>query len=345
MGRELLGAIKDAARLLGVKGVARVLAEGEDKLVAVVETEQGSMLLKAGRDVYALQVENEARILRGLGSHPYVPRLYGFIGLGEVKLLLEEYLPYKSLEAVRGWPWSRLASFIYYSLAGLMHLHARRVIHSDIKPSNLVAHPERGMVFIDFGVSVEPCSRGRGGTRGYTCPEAWTGEPLTPSCDLYSMAAVIYYLVSGMRPPAEPRLLSRMILALPLPKLVAEYLSSIAASAEARKRETPLDMMKVIAATSPPLSTPHVVVNGVRYSLLVNRRLSRGVYSFEYIGGRVTVRASGGAVLYHLLGGVEELEEDEEVEAGFGDVLVSAEGGVAAVYAGTPPAWEPPSCG
>ena len=84
------------------------------------------------------------------------------------------------------------------------------VIHRDIKPSNIilnyVENDTTPQVFlIDFGAVANPQVKGGGstvvGTYGYMAPEQLMGNA-TASSDLYSLAIVAVYLLSGV-PPEE----------------------------------------------------------------------------------------------------------------------------------------------
>jgi serine/threonine protein kinase len=84
--------------------------------------------------------------------------------------------------------------------SALDHLHAQGVVHSDIKPSNIVlnVHDQRATL-IDFGVAFDLAServqRGSTGTRGYMAPEQLRGQGCSPASDRYALAAVAQELL------------------------------------------------------------------------------------------------------------------------------------------------------
>jgi serine/threonine-protein kinase len=93
------------------------------------------------------------------------------------------------------------------------HLHAQGIVHSDIKPSNIMlnVHDQRATL-IDFGVAFELESerkqRGSSGTRGYMAPEQLRGKGCGPATDRYALAAVAQELLGFQPAPAtklEPR--------------------------------------------------------------------------------------------------------------------------------------------
>ena len=104
--------------------------------------------------------------------------------------------------------------FILRQLCGALHEAAQQgLVHRDIKPSNIFL-AERGQMYdvvklLDFGL-VRPASFGDGliqtiscklqGSPRFMCPEQARGQK--PDCrgDLYSLAAVAYYLLIGRTP-------------------------------------------------------------------------------------------------------------------------------------------------
>ncbi|MCC5451539.1 bifunctional serine/threonine-protein phosphatase/kinase [Rheinheimera sp. UJ51] len=108
--------------------------------------------------------------------------------------------PHPSLEQVR--------QIVMQVGTGLQALHRAEVVHQDLRPENIMI-TETGLVkIIDLGsaqvaglveqyhIAVE---RGLG-TALYSAPECLLGEEATQSADLYSLAVLCYYLLSGRFP-------------------------------------------------------------------------------------------------------------------------------------------------
>jgi serine/threonine protein kinase len=95
----------------------------------------------------------------------------------------------------------------------LQHAHAQRVVHRDVKPSNILV-PERAATqaevakLTDFGVArvVGGDSLTRTGdvigTAAYMAPEQAQGLKTGPEADLYSLAVVLYEGLTGINPIA-----------------------------------------------------------------------------------------------------------------------------------------------
>ncbi len=124
--------------------------------------------------------------------------------------------------------------------AGLAHAHVHRIIHGDVKPSNVVlvrridddGDEHEHVKLCDFGVvrgMAEGGDTSFTGTPTYMSPEQCLGEPLDPRSDVYGCGALFYELVTGEPPfvtedtqallrPASPRSAASPLAALPRPR-------------------------------------------------------------------------------------------------------------------------------
>lgn len=94
-----------------------------------------------------------------------------------------------------------------YLLQIAEQVHRLGIIHRDIKPSNIIIRPDRRPVLIDFGSAcymADSRAPSQFVSRGYSAPELYSGGISDIRTDVYSMGALLYYMLTGCRlPPAD----------------------------------------------------------------------------------------------------------------------------------------------
>jgi serine/threonine protein kinase len=86
-------------------------------------------------------------------------------------------------------------------------IHARGLIHRDLKPPNVMLREDGSIVLIDFGIAKGAELGGRstaiGVLRGspyYMSPEQAQGLTLDARSDIYSTGVILYEMLSGAKP-------------------------------------------------------------------------------------------------------------------------------------------------
>lgn len=173
-------------------------------------------ILTNHQDSPSLRVETD--ILKNL-HHPSLPQIYDFI--------VQEGEVYTVIDYVEGRDFSQLGCGIgvidpqmmmkwfrdLMEVLEYMHTRQHPIIHSDIKPANIMLRPNGDICLIDFNISLEGNQQGMimGYSDVFASPEqvqlalAYTqGTPLDYTLDartdLYSVAATMYYMMTGILP-------------------------------------------------------------------------------------------------------------------------------------------------
>jgi len=92
--------------------------------------------------------------------------------------------------------------------AALDYAHQRKVIHRDVKPSNVMLTSEDRVMLTDFGLALDVQQGTLGevfGSAHYIAPEqARTSSSAVPQSDLYSLGVILYEMLTGAVPFDDP---------------------------------------------------------------------------------------------------------------------------------------------
>ncbi len=137
-------------------------------------------------------------------AHPAVAQIHGIESWRGRPFLVVEYLAGGTLaDRLRRGPLpAPEALSIAEALAGaLAALHDAGYLHGDIKPSNIGFTAGGSPKLLDFGLAREANGGGVvGGTLRYASPEILSGRPAEEADDVWSLAVVLYEMVSGEHP-------------------------------------------------------------------------------------------------------------------------------------------------
>jgi serine/threonine protein kinase len=149
-------------------------------------------------------LRNEARLLAAV-RHPNLVPVYAWRQSGEDHYLVLQYVSGGSLHGrVKEHgplPWATAARYIADVAEGLLELHARGIVHRDVKPANVLWDPDADEALLtDLGVSARLADvNDVAGTPDYMAPEAFDGR-VSPALDVYGLAATLFRLVAGEVP-------------------------------------------------------------------------------------------------------------------------------------------------
>lgn len=167
-------------------------------------------LHRVAMDQYALDaLRGEFAVLASL-HHPNLATVHDFGYAGDEVAFFTQSL-------VRGVPLNaipiradsaRMVRLLAQLCRALEYLHARGILHRDVKPSNILVDPESDhLTLLDFGIAKAfggNEERVLAGTTGYVPPEAISGAPLDARADLYSVGIALYRLACGRLPFSGP---------------------------------------------------------------------------------------------------------------------------------------------
>ncbi|XP_033899558.3 myosin-IIIb [Acipenser ruthenus] len=172
------------------------------------------------------EIEAEYNILQSLSNHPNVVKFYGMfykaddLSGGQLWLVLELCNGGSVADLITGLlkrgqrlDEAVISYVLYGALLGLQHLHSNRIIHRDVKGSNILLTTEGGVKLVDFGVSAQLTSarlrrNTSVGTPFWMAPEVIACEQQYDSsydarCDVWSLGITAIELGDGEPPLSE----------------------------------------------------------------------------------------------------------------------------------------------
>lgn len=162
------------------------------------------------------QFEREARLLARM-HHPALPRVSDHFSEGEGQFLVMHFIAGDDLAEMstkRGGPFptEEVLTWADQLLDALDYLHTQdpQIIHRDIKPQNLKLTPRGQIILLDFGLAkgqageisrVTTSASIFGYTPNYAPLEQIQGLGTDARSDIYALAATLYHLMTGIKPP------------------------------------------------------------------------------------------------------------------------------------------------
>ncbi len=222
-----------------IAGRFRVISKlGEGGMGAVYKAEQ----LKVNRlcaikilsasfasDPDALARFNREAQMSSAFSHPHAVTIYDFGDDNGLHYLAMEFVEGETLSSVLrregALPLARTLAIARQACAALDAAHRMNIVHRDLKPDNIMlARRDEGdwVKILDFGIAKmagDAPQRGQDltqagfvvGTPLYMSPEQLAGERLDPRSDIYSLAIIIYQMLTGQLPFAGDNMQSVMV--------------------------------------------------------------------------------------------------------------------------------------
>ncbi|XP_063627786.1 serine/threonine-protein kinase D1 [Cydia splendana] len=157
------------------------------------------------------QLKNEVAILQNL-SHPGVVNLERMFETPERIFVVMEKLRGDMLEMILSHEKGRLTErttkyLVAQILVALKHLHAKNIVHCDLKPENVLLSSDGDLPQVklcDFGfariIGEKSFRRSVVGTPAYLAPEVLRNKGYNRSLDMWSVGVIVYVSLSGTFP-------------------------------------------------------------------------------------------------------------------------------------------------
>ncbi|XP_019174739.1 PREDICTED: LRR receptor-like serine/threonine-protein kinase FEI 1 isoform X1 [Ipomoea nil] len=208
---------KDIIRKLESLNEEHIIGSGGFGTVYKLEMDDGNVFalkrIVKINDGFDRFFERELEILGSI-KHRHLVNLRGYCNSPTSKLLIYDFLPGGSLdEALHGrseqLDWDARLTIIMGAAKGLAYLHhdcSPRIIHRDIKSSNILLDGNYEARVSDFGLAKlledeeSHITTIVAGTFGYLAPEYMQSGRATEKTDVYSFGVLVLEILSGKRP-------------------------------------------------------------------------------------------------------------------------------------------------
>lgn len=220
---------------LGGFSIVYLACDGEGTPVAIKEYLPNDLALRTEGGIAPVVTEEhrpaflhgmkcfieEGRALARL-SHPNVVRVLNFFRANDTAYMVMQYERGRTLQEHinkhKGQiPEDFVRKVFTRLLGGLREVHAQKLLHLDIKPSNIYLRTDASPVLIDFGAArqaLHDMPVPTPYTPGYAPPEQYKApDQLGPWSDIYSVGASMYACLAGTAPQAADRRLEKDLLA------------------------------------------------------------------------------------------------------------------------------------
>lgn len=150
----------------------------------------------------------EAKTLERL-QHPNIVRFYGLEQHDRLIFMLMDFVDGESLkpkifDAQGHLPFEQVYAITSELAWALKYAHSEGLVHSDVKPANIMLDEKGHVMLSDFGIARMEGSLTMtmvgAGTPAYMAPEQIRGEPPSTQTDIYALGIVLYEMLTGERP-------------------------------------------------------------------------------------------------------------------------------------------------
>ena len=213
----------DAINILDLKEFVKQELIGKGRFSEVVRIKQKSTkeifaakisLQKVSKEI-SKNILSEVNIMKSL-NHPAILKFIGYSSFDFEKnpkpTIVTEFASNGSLQNIIDnvskfpkWNETKKLITIYGIVAGMSYLHDHKILHNDLKPSNVLLDDDFHPKIADFGLSQTIASGDDNdsssksisikGTPSYIAPEVWNEQIYEPFSDVYSFGILLYELV------------------------------------------------------------------------------------------------------------------------------------------------------
>jgi len=152
--------------------------------------------------------------------HAHIVRAFEFHAASEVAIFSQQFIDGPNIGVLASRSPQEIFGPVGLLLQAVGYLHAKGIVHRDIKASNVLLDSNGAPYLSDFGVSLADGQVGSGGSLIGQSPQSLAGLPASATDDVFALGSLIFELLSG-QPPWAPSDMADSIARGRLPPLTA----------------------------------------------------------------------------------------------------------------------------
>ena len=188
-------------------------------------TEQAQTARSTGQEMFL----KEARKMCHVASFPQVVHVLDLFRDNNTAYIIMNYIHGRHLaQQVKSdgpMPWQDVVQLLLPAIDVMQQVHDAGLIHRDLSPDNLMIQPDNSITILDLGAAKDlNLNSGDSSMQvakgGFSPLELYVMRGSSgPWTDVYSMAATMYYAITGITPPAAVERMDKDVLRWDLPQL------------------------------------------------------------------------------------------------------------------------------
>lgn len=282
---EILRATTDVKNRYSLLDIVKEDSFGAVYLFENIVTRQLMVLKKVLRSQAG---QNESKMLSCL-RHPNIARIMGISVKPRMFVIAMEYQAGGSLRdrLVKPFSWEQAAPIARALCEGLAFAHRNRVIHGNLRPSNILFSEEGVPKITDFGLEEHYIS---GGSKmnWYSAP----GEPRSRKGDIFALGVIFHEMLTGERPEWKSgQLVIKRELIRSVPRALIDIVTKMLSHDAARRYESVEEILAALDEITAHRSRTHTGKTGFTRILLPKAAVS-GRVAAVFLLAALTVASS-----------------------------------------------------